>query len=69
MEAQVIFYKRGDEVVTVIIFWLNTQRYWLCFLAGGFCQNCGLQLVGKKLIIITLIDKRWDCILRVTGIH
>ena len=69
MEAQVILYKRGDEVVTVIISRLNTQRHRPRFLARGFCQYRRLQLVGKKLIIIALIDKRRDRILRVTGIH
>jgi len=39
MEAQMILYKRGDEVVTVIISRLNTQRHRPCFLTGGFRQN------------------------------
>ena len=55
-----ILYKRGDEVVTVIISRLNTQRHRPRFLARGFCQYRRLQLVGKKLIIIALIDKRRD---------
>ncbi|VTQ21529.1 colicin I TonB-dependent receptor [Escherichia coli] len=47
-EAQVILYKRGDEVVTVIISRLNTQRHRPRFLARGFCQYRRLQLVGRN---------------------
>ena len=58
MEAQVILYKRGDEVVTVIISRLNTQRHRPRFLARGFCQYRRLQLVGKKLIIVANLKPR-----------